>query len=191
MNTTPLAIGAQAPDFTLPGVDGINHSLQTLLDGKKAVAVLFTCNHCPYVKGSEDRIKALQHDFVSKDVSIVCINSNNDQSHPDDSFEKMKERAVAKGFNFPYLRDQTQAVAREYGAQYTPEAFLFDHNGKLRYRGRIDDSPKDPANLKDPTLRHAIEALLAGKPIQPETTQAIGCSIKWLPEVAAGEHCRI
>jgi peroxiredoxin len=179
--STKLKIGDVAPDFTLQGVDGNNHSLKTLLDAKRAVVVLFTCNHCPYVRAYEDRIMALQAEFVRKDVSILCINSNDATTHPADSFEAMKDHAGLKMFNFPYLRDETQIVAKAFGAEYTPEAFVFDHEGRLRYNGRIDDNWKDEAAVKDHTLREAIRAVLDGQLPAFPTTHAIGCTIKWTP----------
>jgi peroxiredoxin len=174
-----LAIGDEAPDFTLCGVDGINYSLHTLLDSKNAVAVLFTCNHCPYVQAYEDRIIALQNEFVSHGVALVCINSNDDTNYPQDSYAEMIIRAQREEFNFLYLRDHTQQVARTFGAKYTPEAFLFDHDGILRYNGRIDDNWQNPDGVKEQTLRDAIRAVLADRPIDNPVTHAIGCTIKW------------
>ncbi len=174
-----LSIGDQAPDFTLCGVDGINYSLHTMLDSKQLVVVLFTCNHCPYVQAYEDRIIALQHEFVSHDVAIVCVNSNDDTNYPQDSYAEMIIRAQREEFNFLYLLDHTQQVAHTFGAKYTPEAFLFDHEGILRYNGRIDDNWQNPDLVKEQTLREAIRFTLAGKPIANPITHAIGCTIKW------------
>jgi len=186
-----VTVGSKAPAFDLPGVDGKNVSLESLLAVNKAIAVTFSCNHCPYVQGSEERMIALQKEFSPKGFTLVAINSNNDQSHPEDSYQKMKERALEIGFNFPYLRDATQKVAKAYGAQRTPEVFLVEASGKIRYHGRIDDSPKDPKNVKDTTLRNALAALLDGKKIPVEKTDAIGCTIKWLPEESEGASCSV
>lgn len=174
-----LAIGDEAPDFTLPGTDGINYSLRTLIDSKRVVAVLFTCNHCPYVHAYEERINALQNEFVSQDTAIVCINSNDDTNYPQDSYSEMIIRAQREEFNFLYLRDHTQQAARTFGAKYTPESFLFDHEGVLRYNGRIDDNWQDPERVQDHTLRNAIRAVLSGKPVESPVTHSIGCTIKW------------
>lgn len=174
-----LAIGAEAPDFTLAATDGINYSLHTLIDSKQAVAVIFSCNHCPYVQAYEERIIALQQEFVAQDVAIVCINSNDDTNYPQDSYSEMIIRAQREEFNFLYLRDHTQQAARTFGAKYTPEVFLFDHEGILRYNGRIDDNWQNPDAVKDQTLRNAIRDVLAGKPIANPVTHAIGCTIKW------------
>jgi thiol-disulfide isomerase/thioredoxin len=153
--------------------------LHTLLDSKQAIAVIFTCNHCPYVQAYEDRIIALQNEFVSRDVSVVCINSNDDNLYPEDSYAQMILRAQEEGYNFLYLRDHTQQVANAFGAKYTPEAYLFDHEGVLRYNGRIDDNWQNPDRVKEQTLRDSIRAVLAGKAIENPVTHAIGCTIKW------------
>lgn len=186
-----VTIGSRAPGFDLPGVDGKNISLDSLLAVNKAIGVTFSCNHCPYVQGSEERMIALQKEFGPRGFVLVAINSNNDQSHPEDSFQKMKERASELGFNFPYLRDATQKTAKDYGAQRTPEVFLLDSSGKVRYHGRIDDSPKDAKAVKDTTLRNALSALLDGKKVPVENTEPIGCTIKWLPEESEGASCSV
>lgn len=173
-----LTIGAKAPDFDLPGVDGKNHSLKELAD-KKAVIVIFSCNHCPYVQAYEERIVEIQKDYADKGVQIVAINSNEDVNHPEDSFENMKKRAQEKKFNFLYLRDETQQIARAYGATHTPHIFLFDQSRKLRYTGKIDDNWQEPKKVKKKYLREALDAVLNGQaPTEPET-HAIGCTIKW------------
>jgi peroxiredoxin len=177
-----VTVGSRAPAFELPGVDGKTHSLAKLLENKKGLAIIFSCNHCPYVQGSEERIIALQKEYAPRGVGIVCINPNNEQTHPLDSFAEMKKRASELGFNFPYLRDQSQQVARAYNAQRTPEVYLVNAESKIVYHGRIDDSPKDAAAAKSPDLRNAIEALLQGQRPPVEKTDAIGCTIKWLPE---------
>ncbi|PAW80154.1 MAG: thioredoxin family protein [Verrucomicrobia bacterium Tous-C9LFEB] len=176
-----LTIGSDAPDFTLPGIDGINYSLHTLIDSKQAVVVIFSCNHCPYVQAYEERLIALQHEFVAQNVALVCVNSNDDTNYPQDSYSEMIIRAQREEFNFLYLRDHTQQVARTFGAKYTPEAYLFDHEGILRYNGRIDDNWQDPALVKDQTLREAIRAVLSGQTVASPVTHAIGCTIKWKP----------
>lgn len=174
----PLAIGTTAPDFELPGVDGKNHSLKELAD-KKAVIVIFSCNHCPYVQAYEERIIEIQKDYAAKGVQVIAINSNEDVNYPEDSFENMKKRAQEKKFNFLYLRDQTQQIARAYGATHTPHIFLFDQERKLRYTGKIDDNWQEPGKVKKRYLREALDAVLNGQTPPEAETHAIGCTIKW------------
>ena len=173
-----LRTGDSAPGFNLPGVDGKNHSLEEFHE-KKAVVVIFSCNHCPTVKAYEDRMVAIQRDYAKKGVMLVAINSNETRNYPEDSFENMKIRAKQKGFNFPYLRDESQSVARAYGAQRTPEVYVFDKNRKLRYHGRIDDDVYEPEEVRFHYLRDALDAVIAGKPVPLEETEAVGCTIKW------------
>lgn len=173
-----LKIGDKAPDFSLPGVDGKIYSLSDF-KSKKILVVVFMCNHCPYVQGSIERIKSIQDDFGIKSVQVAGINSNDEVNYPDDSFEKMAEYSKAKKYNFPYLRDKEQAAANAYGAQCTPECFVFDGDRKLRYHGRIDDSPKDENAVKIHDLRNVINALLHNERVAVELAPAIGCSIKW------------
>jgi len=174
----PLTHGTTAPDFTLPGTDGRTHSLADYA-GARALAVIFSCNHCPYVQAYEGRMKALQHDLGPKGFQLIAINANETKNYPTDSFEHMVARAQELGFNFPYLRDETQEVATAYGAERTPHIFLFDADRQLVYTGAIDDNWKEPAMVQRQYLREAIEAVLAGQPVPEPSTQAIGCSIKW------------
>lgn len=173
-----LRIGDQAIAFSLPGVDGKTYSLKDYAD-KKAVAVVFTCNHCPYAQAWEGRLIAAQADYASKGVQLLAINANNAVTHPGDSFDKMKERAQAQGFNFPYLRDESQEVARAYGAERTPEIFLFDHDGVLQYHGAPDDNYENPDAVQNPYFRAALDAVLAGKAPETAQTPPVGCTIKW------------
>ena len=173
-----IQINDKAADFDLPGVDGKNHSLKELSD-KKAVIVIFSCNHCPYVQAYEDRIMEIQRDYAARDVQIIAINSNEDVQHPDDSFENMMKRAKEKKFNFLYLRDESQKAARDYGATHTPHIFLFDRKRTLRYTGKIDDNWQDPKKVKRQYLREALETVLEGKEVKEPETFAIGCTIKW------------
>lgn len=172
-----LPIGSPAPDFSLPGVDGKTVSLKDLASSK-AVVINFTCNHCPYAKAYEDRFNALAREFTPRGVAFVAINPNDAVAYPEDSFENMKKRAAEKGFVFPYLRDESQQVARAYGAVCTPHIFVVV-NGKIAYEGRIDDNWKEPAAAKSHDLRDALEAILAGKPVPRPNTNPMGCSIKW------------
>ena len=173
-----LDIGAAAPNFDLRGVDGYSYSLESFRDAKFLI-IAFTCNHCPYVVGSEERIKRLYVDYIERGVALVCINSNEDENHKDDSYENMIARARELDFRFPYLRDETQQVALAYGALRTPHFFLFDNNRQLRYTGRMDDNPRTPGAETTHELRDAIEALLNDKTPPVEKTNPIGCNVKW------------
>ena len=178
LQNVKLKVGDKAPDFSLPGVDGRVYSLHDFR-GKKVLIIVFMCNHCPYVQGSLERIKSIQDDFGIKGVQVVGINSNDEINYPDDSFEKMIEVSKSKKINFIYLRDEDQSNVTAYGAQCTPECFVFDGERKLRYHGRVDDSPKDESKATVNDLRNAIDALVHNRKVPIETAPAIGCSIKW------------
>jgi len=178
MATNNLEIGSPAPDFNLIGIDDKKYSLDSFRD-KKALIVIFSCNHCPYVQAYEDRIIAIQRDYAVKDVAVVAISSNEDVNYPDDSFENMKKRAADRSFNFPYLRDEDQSIARAYDATHTPEIFLFDANRKLAFHGKIDDNWQESDKVQNHYLRDALDELLAGKEISVPETFTIGCTIKW------------
>ncbi|RMF29196.1 MAG: thioredoxin family protein [Chloroflexi bacterium] len=173
-----LKPGDRAIPFTLPGVDDKEHSLADYAD-KEAVVVIFSCNHCPYVRAWEDRMIQIQADYADKGVQLIAISANDAKKYPADSFPKMKERAQEKGFNFPYLYDETQEVARAYGAERTPEVFLFDKAGVLRYHGAIDDNYEDPNAVRHHYLRDALDAVLAGQDPPVQETPPVGCTIKW------------
>jgi len=173
-----LELGQSAPDFSLPGVDGKDHALPDFADAKLLI-VAFTCNHCPFVVGSEDRMNALLADYAPKGVAMVCINSNETDGHPTDSFDHMVERAKDKGFAFPYLRDESQEVALAYGALRTPHFYVFDVERKLRYTGRMDDNPMTPGEETTHELRDALDDLLAGREVKTPLTNPIGCNVKW------------
>lgn len=175
----PVALGAEAPDFrNLPGVDGRRYSLADF-KGKQALVIVFSCNHCPYVQAYEDRLNAIARDYGPKGIALIAINANDVKNYPDDNFEEMVKRAAARGFVFPYVRDDTQEVASAYGAECTPEVFVVDTNGKVCYHGGIDDNYREPKQVTAPYLRHALEDIVAGRPIAEPQTRAIGCSIKW------------
>ncbi len=174
-----LQVGEKACDFKLPGVDGRYHTLFGENGGHKAVVVVFTCNHCPYAQAYEDRLIALQTDYGPRGVQLLAINSNDSSAYPEDSFERMKVRATKKQFNFPYLRDELQLVAKAYGAECTPETYVLDSTFTLRYNGRIDDNWQHPEMVRTQDLRHALDELLAGKHVTTPTAHAIGCSVKW------------
>ena len=166
------------PEFNLPGTDDKTHNSDNF-KRQRALLIIFSCNHCPYVQAYEDRIKEIQSDFGDNGLSVIAINSNEDRKYPEDSFDNMKKRAVEKGFNFLYLRDEDQSVAKEFDAAHTPEIFLFDDKRKLVYHGKIDDNWKEPERAKNKYLREAIEELFAGKEISVPETFSIGCTIKW------------
>ncbi|HTB22328.1 MAG TPA: thioredoxin family protein [bacterium] len=173
-----LDLGSPAPDFSLPGTDNKTWSLASFKDAK-ALCVVFSCNHCPYVKAYEGRFVALQAELGPRGFQLLAINSNDADSHPEDGFEAMQARAKEKGFNFPYLRDESQAVAHAFGAVRTPHVFLFDADRKLAYVGRIDDHWDQPDKVVRHELRDAVEDLLAGRPVAVPETFAVGCTIKW------------
>lgn len=173
-----LRIGDSAPSFRLPGVDGRDYGLQDFKD-KEVVIVMFSCNHCPTVKAYENRFIELQDDYEGKGVTLIAINANDDKKYSEDSFENMKVRAKEKGFNFPYLRDESQKVAKAYGAERTPEVFVFDRKRILRYHGRIDDNVHAPDQVRETYLRDAIDAILEGRAVPLEETESVGCIIKW------------
>lgn len=177
MATDKLTLGSKAPEFNLPAIDGKSYSLDSF-DNKRFLIVVFSCNHCPYVQAYEDRIIEIQNDF-NEYLSVVAISSNETINYPEDSFDKMKERAQLKKFNFPYLWDESQEVALAYGATHTPEIFLFDAERKLAFHGKIDDNWQDTKSVKSKYLRNAIEELIAGKNVSVPETFTIGCTIKW------------
>jgi peroxiredoxin len=178
MHSNGMPLGTSAPPFALPGVDGETRSLDSFSDAELLV-VVFTCNHCPYAIASEDRLIELQRDYADKGVQVVAINPNDAVNYPDDSFDNMKVRAVEKGFNFPYLYDESQEVARAYDAACTPDIFVFDADRKLLYNGRIDDNWKEPDKVTRNELREVLDAALEGKSVDFEHTPSMGCSIKW------------
>ena len=141
--------------------------------------IAFTCNHCPYVIGSEERIIAFHREYSTRGVQLVCINSNESENHPTDSFEHMVERAKEKGFQFPYLRDESQEIALAYGALRTPHYYVFDRERKLRYTGRMDDNPKFAGQETTHELRDAVDALLRGEEPEVSVTNPLGCNVKW------------
>jgi len=182
-----LAIGAKAPDFDLPGVDGKRYTLASFARAKMLVLV-FTANHCPTAQAYEERIEKLHADFGDRGVQVVLVAPNDplalrldEQGYSDlgDTLEDMKIRAKDRGWTFPYLYDgETEAMSRKYGPVATPHVFVFDAGRKLRFVGRVDDG-ENPAKATTHDARNAIEAVLAGKPVPVETTKVFGCSVKW------------
>lgn len=173
-----LPMGTPLIPFSLPATDGKTVSSSDF-DGKKAMVIIFMCNHCPYVKAIIDRLIKLQSDCAEKGVQLIGINSNDSDGYPEDSFEKMQEWVKEAGINFAYLRDESQEIAKAYQAQCTPDIYVFDQNQKLAYHGRLDDNWKEPDNVTKNDLRKALDALLAGQSVSGPQIPSMGCSIKW------------
>lgn len=178
---TGYSPGDTAGDFSLKNVDETMVSLKDI-QGTKGFIVIFTCNHCPYSVAYQDRIIAVHNKYSVLGYPVVAINPNDPEAYPEDSFAGMQKRAAEKGFHFYYLWDQTQEVARAYGAMRTPHVFLLQKQaGSLivKYIGAIDDNAEDAAAAKNKYLENAVDRLLAGSDPSPGFTKAIGCSIKW------------
>jgi len=177
--STMLPLGTAAPDFRLPDTNGKTVSLADFKNAP-ALLVVFMCNHCPYVKHIRQGLAQLGRDYQAKGAGIVGINSNDAANYPADSPAKMKEEMHVAGYTFPYLYDETQAVARAYRAACTPDIYLFDKEKKLVYRGQFDDSrPGNGMRVTGMDLRDALDAVLGGKPVAKEQIPSIGCNIKW------------
>jgi peroxiredoxin len=178
--STMVALETPAPDFNLPDVvSGKTISLQTFA-GKKALLVMFICRHCPYVQHVQEGLAKLGRDYAAKDIGIVAISANDAKGYPEDAPASLKEMAVELKFAFPYCHDESQAVAKAYGAVCTPDFFVFDQARRLVYRGQLDDSR--PGNGKPVTgrdLRAALDAVLDGKPVDSSQRPSAGCNIKW------------
>ncbi len=173
-----LRIGTKAEQFRLIGTDGKYYSLNDF-DDKNILCIIFTCNHCPYAVAVENRINNIAKKYSDKSFALVCINSNDENVYPEDSYDEMVKRSNNKGFVFPYLRDDTQEVAKVYDAVCTPDIYLYDKERVLKYRGRIDDNWKDESAVKSKDLEKAIDLLLESKDIDFDMIPSMGCSIKW------------
>lgn len=176
--TPTPALGSPCPDFSLPTVDGKTLSLSDLKSAK-AIWVMFICNHCPYVKAVEDRLIQLNLLMESRGVASVAICSNDAKDHPEDAPKELLKRWLEKDYGFPYLIDESQDVARAFGAVCTPDFFVYDGDRRLAYRGRLDDSWKDPTQVKTFELKTALESIVSGKPVNLDQNSSMGCSIKW------------
>ena len=174
-----LSIGDSLKPFQLKNIDGTSVSSEDLLKGAQAAAVVFWCNHCPYVLAWEERMVELGRTYGERGVAFVLINANNPLKYPEDDFPGMVQRHSEQAYPFPYLHDETQETARAFSAERTPEVFLFDSKGILGYHGRIDDNYEDPGAVRSSDLKNAIEALLAGEEPQTPETPPVGCTIKW------------
>jgi len=174
-------LGTPAPDFNLPDTSGEHVSLADFAD-RKALLVVFMCNHCPYVKHIREALAAFAKEYQAKGLGVVGINANDVSSHPDDSPEKMKAEVKSAGYTFPYLFDETQEVAKSYRAACTPDFFLYDAERKLVYRGQFDSSrPGNDVPVTGEDLRAAADAVLAGRAMPEEQQPSVGCNIKWKP----------
>ena len=173
-----LALGASAPDFSLPATDGKTYSLADFKDAK-ALVVFFTCNHCPYVIGSDEVTRKTADAFAAKGAAFIGINSNSEHTHPEDDFDTMVKRMAEKKFSWKYLRDKSQSVALSYGALRTPHFYVFDAARKLVYSGRGIDNPRDSSKMTVNDLSNALDDLIAGRKIRVPLTNPIGCNVKW------------
>jgi peroxiredoxin len=171
-----LTIGDEAPSFSLPDTDG----LQQAPDGAPATVLVFTCNHCPYALAWQGRLDDAARDYADRQVRFLAINANDAGRYPRDSYEAMQARVAAEDWPMPYLRDESQEVARAYGAKTTPDVFVLDAAGRLRYRGAPDGDYDDPGQHAA-WLRDALDAVLAGTEPARAETAPVGCSIKWKP----------
>ena len=173
-----LTIGSKAPDFDLPATDGRRYRLSDF-DDAPVLVIFFTCNHCPYVIGSDEVTRQTALKFAPQGVKFVGINSNSAHTYAEDDFPHMVERMNRFKFPWVYLRDESQEVARAYGALRTPHFFVFDRDRRLIYTGRGVDSPRDTSKMTVNDLARALEEHLAGKPISVPVTNPIGCNVKW------------
>ncbi|MCX8194931.1 MAG: thioredoxin family protein [Candidatus Micrarchaeota archaeon] len=173
-----LKPGDRAPGFSLIGTDGKRHSLEDY-EGARALLVVFTCNHCPYAQAKFGRMNEIAAKYEKFGVKVVGINPNDSSRYPEDSFENMKKVARALGFKFDYLYDETQEVAKKYGAVCTPDPFLFDSEFRLAYHGRLDDALSPEKKPSKFIMEEAIDAVLAGRKPPYQFLHSQGCSIKW------------
>lgn len=180
LHSNMVPLGTRAPEFSLPGTDGNNYSLDSYKD-KKALVIIFMCNHCPYVKAVLQRLIDLQNEFAGKGVQLVGINSNDVSRYPDDSLPNMKKLVAERTIPFHYLLDETQEVAKAYDAVCTPDIYVYGEGRALQYRGRIDDNWQEPLKVSKRDLKEALDQILAGQEILSEQIPSMGCSIKWKP----------
>ncbi len=171
---------SSCPDFSLPAIDSGKIFSLTDFRNDKPFLVMFICNHCPYVKAIEDRLISLGADLKKENMNVIAICSNDENSYPEDNVVNLRKRMLEKNYPFFYLHDKMQTVAKTFGAICTPDFFVYDHQGKLSYRGRLDDSWKDPALVTSRELYNAMLELAAKKPVSKPQTPSAGCSIKWV-----------
>ena len=173
-----VLIGSNIIPFDLPATDGKNYSVESFKDAN-ALIIVFSCNHCPYAKAAWPLLIKMAGEFKDKGVAFVAINPNDENQYPEDSFDQMKKKISEWQINFPYLRDESQKIARAYKAACTPDIYVYDNKRKLYYHGRINDNWQNPQQVKSEDLKDALNLLLAGNsPPQPQYP-SLGCSIKW------------
>jgi peroxiredoxin len=178
LHSKMVPLGTSMIDFELPGIDGVEYSLDNFLESKVLV-IIFMCNHCPYVKAVIQRLIDLQQETLSHGVQLIGVNCNDAQKYPDDSFENMQKFATEWGINFPYLFDESQTVANKFDAVCTPDIYVYGKERKLLYRGRIDDNWENPEQVTQRDLKQAIDCILAGQEVPKNQISSMGCSIKW------------
>ena len=181
VSTMQLALGSEAPNFCLPDTTGKLHTLADF-EHAPALLVIFMCNHCPYVKHVADTLAKLAREYQERGVAIVGINANDFEKYPDDAPDKMAEEIKSRGYTFPYLVDETQAVAKAYRAACTPDFYLYDRERRLAYRGQMDASrPGNNIPVSGEDLRQALDAVLGGRALSKQQRPSLGCNIKWKP----------
>jgi peroxiredoxin len=186
--STMMALGTPAPDFRLPDTTSGRDVALADAAGERGTLVMFLCNHCPYVKHVQPELARIGREFPARGIGVVAISSNDVEKYPQDGPQEMRGEARAAGYAFPYLFDETQEIARAYGAACTPDFFLFDAQRRLVYRGQLDASrPQNDLPVTGEDLRAAMEALISGRPVPGEHVPSIGCNIKWKPGNAPGE----
>lgn len=176
--TPDVEEGKPLPPFAVLATDGVLYN-ESYFENTAVSVVMFICNHCPYVQAIEERLVKLASNYKNKNVKFLAVSSNDPQEHPEDSFENMRRRATEVGYPFAYLFDETQKMARDFGAVCTPDFFVYDSNHQLMYRGRLDDNWKNSDKVTRNELKEAIDALLANKPVMIMQNPSMGCSIKW------------
>lgn len=177
LHSEKVKMGTPVPSFELPSVDGKRFKPDDFKG--KVLTVFFICNHCPYVKAIEDRMIQLVRDYEKMGAAFLAVCSNDAENYPDDHPENLKKRWQDKKYGFPYLVDESQEVARAFGAVCTPDIFVYDKDHRLAYRGQLDDNWQDPSKVTRRDLRNALDALLSGKAPSAQQISSMGCSIKW------------
>ena len=178
LHSSMVPLGTLASDFKLNGTDDKTYSLESFID-KKAIVIIFMCNHCPYVKAVLKRLIKLQNEFSVRGVQLIGINSNDTIKYPDDSLDNMKIMVKKEGISFPYLFDPSQETAKKYNAVCTPDLYVYGKERKLLYRGRIDNNWENAERVTKQDLKLALESILSGQLVTNEQIPSMGCSIKW------------
>lgn len=171
-------IGSTMPEFSLPGTDGKEYT-QNYFDNAKACLVVFTCNHCPYVKGSEEKLIETVKKYQNDGLKVLTISANDAVQYPEDSFENMQKKAAEMNLPYPYLYDETQSIAKKFDAACTPECFLYNSEKQLAFHGAINNSPRNPENASENFIEQAIQQVIETGKATPAFINPIGCSVKW------------